>query len=103
MLSGYRLHDFNVGVTNTTPTVASPNPSPRNYDLCGVYSGAVCGGGSVTVVCPVGTRGRYVLIQIPGSAEILTLCEVEVFEGSKFYYYHPYNCQQHKRQRFGDV
>ena len=64
--------------------MASPNPSPRNYDLCGVYSGTVCEGGIVTVVCNVGTRGRYVLIQIPGSLEILTLCEVQVFEGSKF-------------------
>ena len=29
--------------------------------------------------CTNYVRGRYVIVQIPGSGEILTLCEVQVF------------------------
>ena len=39
---------------------------------------------SVDIICNMDTRGRYVIIQIPGALEILTLCEVQVFEGSEF-------------------
>ena len=82
-IKGWRLHDFNVGVTDTDPTIESPNPSPSNYDLCGSYNGVVCDGGIVDMVCDVSTRGRYVIVQILGTSQVLTLCEVQVFESSK--------------------
>ncbi|XP_025031055.1 uncharacterized protein LOC103053962 [Python bivittatus] len=55
---------------------------------CGVQHGKhnpVCGtitngsAGSLSIVCCDGLQGRYVTVIIPGRAEYLTLCELEVY------------------------
>ena len=83
ILSGERLHDFFVGVTyedyNTTP-------QPGSYPLCHTqYTGAATNGQILDLQCDPGVKGRYVWIQIPGTNEILTLCEVEVFEAGELH------------------
>ena len=37
----------------------------------------------MTVTCAAGTIGRYLIVQIPGASEILTLCEVQAFGQGK--------------------
>ena len=77
-LSGGRLHDFFIGVTNKDFTTA---PKLGNYPLCRArYSGSTTNGQVLDLKCDPGVRGRYVLIQVPGYDQILTLCEVQVFE-----------------------
>ena len=66
---GSRLHDFNVGVTKNGA-----------YSLCTQYKGSATNGQVLTLHCTAPIQGRYVTIQIPGSDEILTLCEVEIYE-----------------------
>ena len=65
----------------------SPNnitPAVTNYPLCATYSGKA---GAVTdLICTTDIVGRYVIVQIPGSSEILTLCEVEVFGVGKCFF-----------------
>ena len=78
LFKGERLHDFNVGVTSLDPTVAPPSPS--TYSLCAAFVGVA--GPTVNITCNTGIVGRYVVIQIPGSGQMLTLCEVEVFTSS---------------------
>lgn len=69
------LHDYDIGVTDEPPS--SQTPSPVNYDLCHHVVG---GAQSVaTITCNPVVSGRYVVIQIAGSSEILTLCEVVVY------------------------
>ncbi|XP_032078248.1 fucolectin-1-like [Thamnophis elegans] len=55
---------------------------------CGAHHGKrnpICGSisngsaGSLSIVCCDGRRGRYVTVVIPGRAEFLTLCELEVY------------------------
>jgi hypothetical protein len=75
-----RLHDFVVGVTNISSQDVIP--AVTNYPICGNYVGAVIAGGTVAFECSL--EGRYVVVQIPGNMEILTLCEVEVFGESEY-------------------
>ena len=77
ILSGSRLHDFFIGVTNDDFTTA---PQPGNYPLCQRYSGRAIDGQILDLKCNSVVRGRYVWIQVPGKGQILTLCEVQVFE-----------------------
>ena len=75
-----------MGLTDDSPTTVVPAPS--NYDLCGAYSGTVGAGAKVTIDCDPNIIGRYMVIQIPGSSETLTLCEVEAFgeeSGNSFF------------------
>ena len=70
-----RLHDFQVGVSDNCPNDITP--AVTNYPLCATYSGTA---GAVTdISCTAAVVGRYVIVQIPGSSEILTICELEVF------------------------
>ena len=81
--SGSRLHDFLIGVTKVDLVTA---PIPGNYPLClGQYSGAATDGQILDLECDTGVSGRYVWIQILGTDEILTLCEVEVYEAGQLY------------------
>ena len=74
-LLGERLHDFQVGVSQNSPNDITP--AVTNYPLCATYDGRVA---AVTdLICTTAIVGQYVIVQIPGSSERLTLCEVEVF------------------------
>ena len=49
--------------------------------MCGTYEGSAPAGEWVEVTCSSNAHGRYLIIQIPGARQILTLCEVQVFGG----------------------
>lgn len=70
------LHDFDVyiGAKSSHGDFAS-----AGYTLCHHYTGTVASGDIVTVECSTVIHGRYVAIQISGSNQKLTLCEVQVF------------------------
>ena len=46
--------------------------------MCGTYEGSAPAGEWVEVTCSSNAHGRYLIIQIPGARQILTLCEVQV-------------------------
>ena len=77
--SAERLHDFKVVVSDLSPDTNPPDPS--DYTVCAEYTGPAPGGDIMptSINCPNRPWGRYLIIQIPGDNEILTLCEVEVF------------------------
>ncbi|XP_029141723.1 fucolectin-5-like [Protobothrops mucrosquamatus] len=52
-----------------------------NHGKCNPICGTISNGsaGSLSVICCGGLRGRYVTVVIPGRAEYLTLCELEVY------------------------
>ena len=78
ILSGERLHDFFIGVTY------GDFPKPVSYPLCRQqYTGAATNGEILDIQCDPGVKGQYVWIQIPGTRETLTLCEVQVFEAGQ--------------------
>ena len=59
-------------------------PTVGNYPLCNTYVGVAGTGERVVVWCePSPLEGRYVIVQIPGSWEAITVCEVEVY-GCKY-------------------
>ena len=85
ILSGDRLHDFFIGVTYDDFTTT---PQPDSYPLCRAqYTGAATDGQILDLECNPGVSGRYVWIQVPGTSEILTLCEVQVFEAGQLHEY----------------
>lgn len=50
-----------------------------SYSLCGSHTGVA--GDVESITCASGVFGRYVVVQIAtGAAEILTLCEVKVYQ-----------------------
>ena len=78
LISGPRLHDFKVGVTDVSPLLSPPNTT--SSQLCGTYTGDVLSGTYANVSCTPNTNlGRYVIIQMPGTNETLCMCEVEVY------------------------
>ena len=78
-----RLHDVSIGVTDTDPR--SVTPSPENYRLCAHVSGAV--GAQLSVVCNQPCQaGRYLVVQIPDTKEVLSLAQVEVYAGKHSYF-----------------
>ena len=73
-----RLHDFYVRVSMISPEEETPSAS--NSQLCGFQSEHPAASGTATITCDSPLPwGRYVSVQIEGSSEVLTLCEVEVF------------------------
>ena len=75
-ISDTRLHDFQIGYLYDWPTGSL---DPSSYPLCATYSGAVGSGATESVNCNANNSGRFIVVQIPGSNERLTLCEVKVF------------------------
>ena len=66
---------------------AEVQPVPGQYISCTEYVGTVADGATINVTCDRPEMvGRYIIIQIHGHSEILTLCEVEVYGGSSFKY-----------------
>ena len=53
-------------------------PTELDARRCGQVTTSVGGGETVTLMCPQdGVTGRYLIVQIRGRHEYLTLCEVE--------------------------
>ena len=61
-------------------------PSDLSARRCGQVTTPVGGGETVTVMCPPqGVTGRYLVVQIRGRLDYLTLFEVEVAGKSEYY------------------
>ncbi|XP_074652005.1 uncharacterized protein LOC141906622 [Tubulanus polymorphus] len=69
-----RLHDFEVRIGN--------DPDHRKNQLCSTHKGAVPGGryGLAKIKCDQKISGKYVSVEIKGDNEILTVCEIFVFQ-----------------------
>ena len=84
ILSGERLHDFLIGVTKKDFKGAPDG----KYPLCrALYAGKATNGQILDLECDPGVNGQYVWITVPGNKQILTLCEVQVFEAGKLHEY----------------
>ena len=83
-----------MGVSQNSPKDSIP--AVTNYPLCATYSGAASAGEMLDIACSDIIVGRHVIIQIPGTSEILTLCEVEVFGPGELFvvFCHLCNLQQ---------
>ncbi len=77
IFSAHRLHDFNVGLVEREVSYGE-TIDPASYPLCTHYTGAVPSGATVILDCDYSGAALVVLIQIPGTNERLTLCEVQV-------------------------
>ena len=76
-------------------TDISRKPQPGDYTLCtSQFVGAAAASQVIELTCDPDVIGQYVWIQIPGPAEILTLCEVEVYAG----WYRYKRCIQHNQE-----
>ena len=85
ILSGGRLHDFLIGVTKKD---FRRRPRLTKNRLCrSRYSGKASNGQILDLECDPGVKGRYVWIQVKGRKQILTLCEVQVFEAGEYIEY----------------
>ena len=83
-LSGERLHDFYIGLTNTSVTSVAPTPSlmrtPPQH-ICAAYTGPVPDDQFVHLQCAPHSVGRYLVVQIEsGTGNYLTMCEVDVYQ-----------------------
>ena len=72
LLSGDRLSNIRIGVTQTSPR--ENTPSVENIYVCARQDTQVLG----TQTFPCAAFGKYVVILIEARNSILTLCEVEV-------------------------
>ena len=71
-----RLHDFSIKVGYSFSKVRF---DASNYATCAEVAGHPAKGTSTSYTCRVPVIGQFVVVQIEGSSEILTLCEVRVF------------------------
>lgn len=78
VIPGERLHDFNIGLMSSPPgegVVIAPNA----YDVIYHQTEAVPNGEMLVAESVDNTlSGRYVVIQLLGNSDPLTLCEVSV-------------------------
>jgi hypothetical protein len=75
VFTAHRLHNFQVGLSHSSPSAVAP--AVTNYHVCGTHRPEVRPSAWVTIDCHR-KAGRFVIVQICGKKEILTLCEVEV-------------------------
>ncbi|XP_065254316.1 fucolectin-like [Emys orbicularis] len=68
---GERIRGAQIRVGDSLADHGKQNP------ICGTITDTAPG--SVSTICCNGLEGRYVTVTIPGRAEYLTLCEVEVY------------------------
>ena len=81
-LSGGYLTNFYVGVTDDAAVAQAPSTTPVNYEVCYFHENAVDQARRVRMVCDSPLTGRYVIIQVTGTAN-LHITEVEVYSGKK--------------------
>ena len=77
-LSGDRLSMVRIGTTNVSPEVLAPTAS--NIKLCGCHDNPVDEGATETFQCE--ETGRYLVVLLEKEEGRLSLCEVQVFEGT---------------------
>ena len=70
-----RLHAVTVYVSNNDPRQQMPTAS----EMCAYVWPAFPSGATRRVICTNPVSGRYVIVTVAGAAEILTLCEVQVY------------------------
>ena len=83
-VSGDRLDNFIVGLTDVSPAVTAP--TLWNYDLCSRYPGAVPDAWwfSLKLPCVPGLpRRRYLIVQTEVASGSLNFCEIGVTSHSK--------------------
>ncbi len=80
-ISGHRLRNVHIGVTDVSPLVETPTLGPLNYNLCAFNEGTLDFAKQIFRCEPRIIWGRYVIIQIQSDVEpFLQLCEVEVYQ-----------------------
>ena len=67
------------------PTRMGPVPSPEDpgTSICSRYDGVAPEGLMPRIHCDQVTTGQYVVVQVPGDSECLTLCEVGIYRTCK--------------------
>ena len=74
---GWRLSKFRIGLTDVSPEEQVPTPS--NIDVCASQDAAMNEAETKAFSC-LG-KGRYLVVVLEAT-EVLTLCEVQVYEGN---------------------
>lgn len=84
LVTGERLNNFIVGLSDVSPAVSSPRRG-GSYTVCGQYPGEAPNGGRLRVQCAANQRPfRYVFIMT--STTNMNFCELEVYgQGNKYY------------------
>ena len=70
-----------IGTTDVSPEVEAP--TLHNINVCASQDSGVPGG--ETQAFPCGETGRYLVVLLEKTKEVLTSCEVEVFEPGAVY------------------
>ena len=74
-VSGYRMNNFIVGLTNTAPT----SSSIANYTLCGQWPGTAQDGQTLPVRCAGGLPPYRYVILLNNNVEYMAICELRAF------------------------
>ena len=77
-----RLHDFDIYVTTVSPSVkVPPHRDMASAQLCHHYDGTLISEEIVVIECdaPGPVNGSYVIVQIKGEQECLSICELEIY------------------------
>ena len=56
----------------------TPSSNDPGAELCGTFTGPSSNGAVVQISCVKGFSGRYIVVQLAGITEWLTLCEVMI-------------------------
>lgn len=72
---GSRLINFDIGLTNVSPT--SQPPISGNYSICCHQTGIPPE--KQLFMCTSVTRGRYLVVELNGDMDPVTICELEVY------------------------
>ena len=76
------MHDFVIYTTDYMPQeddITAPSADAPTSTICTRYNGVAPPRLLPSIQCDTRMTGRYVVIQIPGPSETLTLCEVEIY------------------------
>lgn len=76
-LSGERLRNFYIGMMMSPPNEVQV--LPYNYESIYYQTGSVGAGETKDIATDGTVSGRYLVIQLIGNIDTLTLCEVEVY------------------------
>ena len=86
-LTGSRLHDLVIATTNISLADQAPDPASTSHQVCTTYPGPGVDNDIIHLKCTQPVWGRYFFIQIIGTESMLSLCEVDIWEGRDFIYF----------------